>query len=218
MKAIRSIYLAWRKGKGHRRIIVGQIRRNATKGVWFQYIQEGVERAKQEGFTPYVDFPQIEKEYCNNVLEAFSQRLVKTERTDKKKYYDFWEIDEKYKDDKYYMLAYTQGLLSTDNFEFLADFNPIGSLCFVSEISGLSSIEIKTGTIAIGDELRFEYENDNPHDKYAIKVFKENIELGYVKKVHNKVFHGKNGNKLRIFVKGIEQNGNIHRIFIKISF
>lgn len=218
MKGIKCIYLAWRKGKGERRIIVGQIRRNANEGVRFRYISEGVKDAMDFGFTPYVDFPDINKEYSEKVLDAFGQRLVKTERTDKQKYYDFWEIDDKYKEDKYYMLAYTQGLLPTDNFEFLADFNPIKELCFVSEISGLSSGNVEIGSVNIGDRLRFEYEKDNKYDNYAIKVFKGDTELGYVKKVHNKVFHAKNGDKLTLAVKGMEQNGKVNRIFIKVSF
>ena len=77
---IGTIYLAWRKGKGSRRKIVGLIKKNATSGVRFSYIKAGVEEAQKEGFTPYVDFPDTEKVYSENVLEIFGQRLIKTER------------------------------------------------------------------------------------------------------------------------------------------
>lgn len=89
MKAIATIYLAWRKGKGSRRKIVGVIKKNATNGVRFAYIQEGVVEAEKEGFTPYTDFPDTSKEYTENILEIFGQRLIKTERPDIKKYLDF---------------------------------------------------------------------------------------------------------------------------------
>lgn len=218
MKAIRKIYLTWRKGKGYKRHIVGVLRRNATEGIRFEYCKENISDASKDGFTPYVDFPDIDKIYTHNVIDVFVQRLVKSERTDVKKYYDFWELDPKYVDDPYYMLAYTQGMLSTDNFEFLADFHPKKDLCFVSEITGLSQRKIASNTVKIGDELKWKKESNNVHDKYAIQVLKSNTLVGYVKKVHNRVFYKDPKAKPRIVVKSVDQNGRINRIFIRISF
>ena len=90
----------------------------------FHYIKAGVKKAQEEGFTPYVDFPDTTKVYTEKVLDVFGQRLIKTERSDIQKYLDFWNISKEYQNDKFYLLAYTQGMLSTDNFEFLADFHP----------------------------------------------------------------------------------------------
>lgn len=216
MKAIGAIYLAWRKGKGSRRKIVGIIKKNASEGVRFEYNLDGVKEAEKEGFAPYVDFPDLHRIYSNNVLDIFGQRLIKTERSDSQKYLDFWDIDKKYQDDKYYLLAYTQGMLSTDNFEFLADFYPISGLRFVSEICGLSHAKLESGIIAIGDELTYKLEKNNPKDKYAVKVFNGEIQLGYVKMIHSKVFHNKK-RILKIKVKSIDQNGSINRVFIEIS-
>jgi hypothetical protein len=216
VKAIGSIYLAWRKGKGSRRKIVGVIKKNASEGIRFQYNLEGVKEAEKEGFAPYVDFPDLQKTYSHNVLDIFGQRLIKTERSDSQKYLDFWDIDKKYQDDKYYLLAYTQGMLSTDNFEFLADFYPVKGLQFVSEICGLSHAKLEPGIITVGDILTYKLEKDNPKDKYAVKVLKGDIELGYVKMIHSKVFH-KSNRPLKIKVKSIDQNGAINRVFIEIS-
>ena len=218
MKAIGTIFLAWRKGKGSRRKIVGVIKRSTTNGVRFSYIKKGVEEAQKEGFTPYIDFPDIEKTYTDNVLEIFGQRLIKTERSDIQKYLDFWDIEPKYKDDKYYLLAYTQGMQSNDNFEFLADFYPIKGLRFVSEICGLSHAKIEPGFLLADDKLSWELEKNNPKDSYAVKVFKGTKYLGYVKMIHSKVFHKKNRHEIQIRVKSVDQNGSINRVFIEISF
>lgn len=218
MKAISKIYLTWRKGKGHRRHIIGVLRRNATDGVRFEYIKDNITIASEDGFAPYVDFPDIDKIYKQNVIEIFGQRLVKAERADIQKYYDFWELDMKLVEDKYYMLAYTQGMLSTDNFEFLADFHPIKSLCFVSEITGLTERKIESDSIGVGDELRWVKESDNKFDTRAIQVYKGNVLIGYVKKVHNRVFYKPSKERLRIVVKSVDQNGSINRIFIRISY
>ena len=218
MKLFGTIYLAWRKGKGSRRKIVGVIKKNTTNGVRFHYIIKGVEEAQLEGFTPYIDFQDIHKTYTENVLEVFGQRLIKTERSDIQKYLDFWDIDPKYKDDKYYLLAYTQGLQSNDNFEFLADFHPVKDLRFVSEICGLTHNKIEPGFLSVGDKLSWELEKDNSKDPFAVKVLKGSKVLGYVKMIHSKVFHTKAKSGLKIRVKSVDQNGVVNRIFIEISF
>lgn len=101
VKAIGNIYLVWRKGKGSRRNIVGVIKRNTSEGVRFTYILKGIAEAEKDGFTPYVDFPDVKLEYSENVLDIFGQRLIKTERPDIQKYLDFWNIKPGYTSDKY---------------------------------------------------------------------------------------------------------------------
>ena len=216
MKEIGYIYLSWREGLGKRRHIVGVLKKNATQGVRFEYIPKGVEAAKKDGFTPYTEFPDLEKTYNGNVLEIFSQRLIKSERSDISDFFDFWEIDSKYKDDKYYLLAHTQGLNPADNFEFLADYNPNNSLRFLTDIASLSKQGLPANSIKVGDILSYSLEENNPFDKDAVKVFKGNIEVGYIKKIHSRVFHKYKNNKLDIHVKAVEQNGIIKRIFVKV--
>ena len=103
-KDIANIRLAWRKGAGFPRIIIGIIKRNAF-GVSFSYIPEGLEEAKKYGLVTYTDFPDETKVYTEGVLDILGLRLNKSERGDIQKYYDYWEINPKYKDDKYYMIA-----------------------------------------------------------------------------------------------------------------
>jgi hypothetical protein len=215
VKAIGNIYLTWRSGKGQRRHKVGIIRKNSTCGIRFRYLITN-EEASRMGFTPYTDFPNISKEYSENVLEIFGQRLTKSERGDIQKYYDFWEIEPEHKEDKYYLLAHTQGLLATDNFEFLADYSPLKNLSFTSEICGLSHYKISSDIIKEGDELCWEYDSQNKYDNRAIKVFKKDTLLGYVKIVHSYIFYKHGGQGLKIKVKSIDSNGYLNRIFIKI--
>ncbi|GHT59561.1 hypothetical protein FACS18945_5750 [Bacteroidia bacterium] len=177
-----------------------------------------VAKAQKDGFTCFPDFPDINKEYTENVLEIIGKRLINSERSDIQKYYDFWEINPAYKDDKYYLLAHTQGMLATDNFEFLADYYPIKGLSFISEICGLSHTEIPTNFIQIGEELNWKFDRKNQFDTNAINVLKENTRLGNVKLIHCNVFHKIGGDKLKIKVKSIEQNGHLARVFIQIAF
>jgi hypothetical protein len=216
MKEIGHIYLSWREGLGKRRHIVGVLKRNTTHGVRFSYIKNGVELAKNDGFSPYTEFPDFDKEYTENVLEVFGQRIMKSERSDISDFYDFWEIDTKFKEDKFYLLAHTQGLNPTDNFEFLADYNPSKCLRFLTDLASLSTLKLSADTVKAGDILTYKLESDNEFDNKAVKVFTGNKEVGYIKKIHSRVFYKQKGSLLKLVVKAVEQNGIIKRIFVKV--
>lgn len=216
MKTVGNIFLIWRKGKGGRRISVGVIKRNASEGVRFQYLQNGLDEAIKLGFEHYEGFPNTQKVYSENVLDIFGQRIIRSERNDVKDFYDFWQIDKRYIDDDFYMLAYTQGLLPTDNFEFLADFNPINGLSFITEIAGLSTYKVSSDALKVGDRLKYVLEKNNKHDNKAVQLYKNDLKLGYVKCIHNKVFH-KTDKEFCIQVHRIEKNGLLNRVFLKVS-
>ncbi|MBU2915485.1 HIRAN domain-containing protein [Reichenbachiella agariperforans] len=216
MKELGNIYLSWREGAGKRRHIVGVIKRNATEGARFEYWQEGLKRAYDDGFTVYTEFPDTTKVYRDNVMDVFGQRIMKTERSDIADFLDFWEIDDKYMNDKYYMLAHTQGLNPTDNFEFLADYHPVKCLRFLTDLASLSISKLPLDALNIGDRLTYRLEPNNPIDRYAVRVLKNEEEIGYIKKIHSRVFH-KSKNTLTLEVKAVEKNGAIKRAFVKVS-
>lgn len=195
---------------------MGILKKNATQGIRFGYIPKGVEEAKKYGFSPYTEFPYLEKKYSENVLEIFRQRLIKSERSDISDFFDFWEIDSKYKDDKYYLLAHTQGLTPADNFEFLADYNPNPSLRFLTDIASLSSQQLPANSIKTGKFLSYSLEQNNEYDNKAVRVFKGDLEIGYIKKIHSRVFHKLKERKLKLLVKAVEQNGIIKSVFMKV--
>ncbi|MFK8061323.1 MAG: HIRAN domain-containing protein [Polaribacter sp.] len=216
MKSIGNIYLTWRKGKGERRIPIGVIKRNKTLGTRFHYLEEGLKDAKKFGFSIYEGFPDISTTYSKNVIEIFGQRIMRSERNDIKDFYDFWLIDKNHLNDVYYMLAHTQGILPTDNYEFLAEFNSSKDLKFITEISGLSKYKINSESLKKGDTLTYKKESDNLYDKYAVKVYKNELLLGYIKIIHNRIFHRSN-RCFKISVQHIEKNGILKRVFLRVE-
>ena len=107
--------------------------------------------------------------------------------------------------------------MPTDNFEFLADFYPRKNLCFITEISGLSKTKIESNLLNEGDVLKTFLEKDNAYDKYAVALYKDELKLGYVKLINNRVFyHTKYTPK--VIVHSIEKNGVLKRVFIKVIF
>jgi hypothetical protein len=210
-----NIYLVWRKGQGSRRIPVGVLQSNVSNGTRFKYLQKNLLIAAKDGFLPFTVFQETDKEYTENVLEIFSQRLVKSERNDLTNYYDFWKVDMNKRLDPFYMLVQTQGILPIDNFEFLADFNPSKGLNFITEISGLSKTKISSEKLDVGDELNYNLDRKNEYDQFAVKLFKQELFVGYVKLIHSKLFY-KSKKKVKVRVHHIEKNGILKRVFIEV--
>lgn len=213
-----KIHVAWRKGAGERRISVGILQKLPDGTHTFQYVDNIDTLKKDQGFIPYTEFQDTTKEYTGNVAEIFGQRLMKTDRPDAKSFFKFWEVDTDKVHDKFYLLGKTQGLVPTDNFEFLAEYKLSENTHFLTELAGLSQYKHPKGTLDIGDNLRFELEKTNPKDPEAVSVFKGDIFIGYIKKYHNLIFHEPNADiKLKLSVKALDQNGIIKKAFIKVT-
>jgi len=70
--------------------------------------------------------------------------------------------------------------------------------------------------VAGGDVLRIEKESENQFDKSAVKLFKNDLFLGYVKLKHSTIFY-KSGGNIQVNVHHIEKNGVLKRVFIRIA-
>lgn len=217
MAEFSKIYLAWRKGKGSRRHIVGILERQADNNVSFKYLPETRNLVKTEGFIPYFEFPDLEKTYEHNVIQIFSHRLIKPERPDVLTFYDFWEVDSALAEDKFYLLGKTQGLTAADNFEFLADYNYFPGIRFLTDLSGLTHLQLPKDSLKKGDILQYKLEKENSYDPYAVEVFSQGQKVGYIKKIHCRLFHHAPQTALRVVVKAIEKNGTIRKVFVTVQ-
>ena len=212
-----KITLVWRKGSGERRFAVGVLQKTPEGKHIFEYLPEAENLKQKEGFTPYTEFQDLHKSYNGNVAEIFGQRLTKLDRPDVGSFFKFWEVDLDKANDKFYLLGKTQGLVPTDNFEFLAEYKFHPQTHFLTELASLSKLQLPKGSLAINDVLRFELEPNNEWDENAVKVFKSGTFVGYIKKYHNKIFYDPTAKNLKITIKALDQNGVIKRAFLKVS-
>lgn len=212
---IKDIVMVWRQGKSHERIPVAVIEYRGERTI-FRYIPDGVKKAREQGFAGFPDFSENKEIHETNVLRVLSQRINDSGRTDIQSYYDFWEIPDEAKKDTFQMLAYTQGILPTDNFEFLAEYGDAEGVHFVSEIAGLTKAQLENDALKDGDELEWQCEPNNEYDQNAVMLLKGGNMLGYVKRVHSHVFYLPNSRLLKVKVKKMEHNGHISRVFIVI--
>ncbi len=213
---VREILLSWRKERGSRRKVVGVLKRTATTGITFRYLKKGALEAKEEGFKEYPGFPlDFNKIYQENDLDIFSLRLIPFDRKDNLKLIEFWEAQGV--TDKFDLLALTQGMLPTDNFEFLGNFNPQKNFRFVTDLAGLSHIKLENGSVKIGDKLTYIFkENRKSLKGRAVIVFKGEMKVGFIKIVHDNIFLNSKNKRLSLTVKEVEQNGMIKNIFVLV--
>lgn len=219
---LKKIYLSWRHGHGGRRFLVGVFSRENSSSdiIEFKYQQEEVLKAQKKGFYNYPEFPEIDKVYKTNIKTALMLRLMPKSRVDRKSYLSFWNADnDNY--DWFDELGFTQGKLATDTFEFLADFPKKfngKSIGFVSDVASLTHNKLAVDSVQVGDKLRFEAEPNNKFDKDAIKLFKKDLFLGYVKRGHNLFFKKIHNKEVNITVTNVEgKNGYINKFYFLIK-
>jgi hypothetical protein len=210
---IRVIYISWRKQIGDRRYIIAKIKRNVSDGISFEYLN-GYEEAKKEGLEHFLGFKNTQKLTPQSIEHLLALRVISKERPDRNGYLNFWEAGN-VKDD-FDILALTQGKTQTDNFEFLAEYHPKKDLKFITDLANLSRLKLPPKTLAKGDILTYKLEKTNQFDKYAVCVYKGNVAVGYIKKIHNQVFH-RTRKPLKITVKAVDENGVTKQVFIKVE-
>lgn len=213
MKSIGNIYLAWRKDANSPRILVGVIKKNATKGVRFFYLADGAIEARLQGFDTYPTFPDVTEVYTEDVLRFFGLRILKAAKDgfeNSEAYFDAWGINREYKSKPFYMLAYTQGMLESDNFEFLASFNPQKDFSLVTEVDDFQPAVISTLDLQVGDTLKYKMTKGSEE----VKLYKDQRYVGKVKIVHSRIFA--KAKNLIVKVHRLEHGAEQSKAFIRI--
>jgi hypothetical protein len=212
----RKIFIAWKESEGSRRFIIAKIKRNKSEGITFEYCDEGFEGAQKRGLEFFFGFKNAPELSPNQVEQLLVQRVISKERPDRKEFLSFWEAAEV--NDTFDILALTQGKSPTDNFEFLAVYYPKRGLHFVTDLAGISHLDLPRGCVQKDDILSFKKEPDNEYDSHAIALFKGSMKVGYVKKIHNQVFLQEGTPTPELKVKGVDQNGRIKQIFVSVHY
>jgi hypothetical protein len=210
---IRNIFIAWRRKSGERRYIIARIKRNASD-ISFEYMPD-FEKAKKDGLDFFFGFKDEKKLKPTEIYNLLSLRVMSKDRPDRNEFLRFWEAEGV--EDVFDLLGLTQGKSPTDNFEFLADFLRVKTkkLTFVTDLAGLSYLQLKSGLVKKGNILTYRIEKNNEFDKKAVAVYKGDLKVGYIKQIHTKVFDLKR--KLKLTVKAVDENGVTKQIYIKVE-
>ncbi|EIW19506.1 MULTISPECIES: HIRAN domain-containing protein [Pelosinus] len=192
-----TLEVVWKDLNTRQRFVVGTL----TKGIKysFRYKKETIDKACEKGFNGIVAFPDLKKEYINNVLfPAFGTRLPDEKRKDINNILSKYNL-ENY--DSFELLKKSGGRSPIDTLEFI---EPI-DLSKVKEnikatreffIAGVRHCNLCNDkidnrcTIKIplqkGEILRLELEPSNHYDPDAVAVYKDNYKIGYIPMYYSK--------------------------------
>ena len=168
------LYLVWKSGQSGRQYIVGQLTRNSHYE--FQYCSE-VKAAIEDGFTPLLCFPDLNKQYkkrknINDILRKYGLE-------------DY---------DEYALLKRSGARLPIDNLEFidpiLDDEKDLTRIFFVAGVRHYLNCEgddcLKAIEITRGDEVYLKKDSENQYDINAVQVLDcSGKVLGYIPRYYS---------------------------------
>lgn len=216
------IMLMWRPRNGERRIKIGVISVSKEGELTFAYDSEGVSKAKEQdsSFDGYPGLPIIDRSYSDSdfLKNIFFRRLINLERADRDDLLSFWLLSDESASDGIMLLAFTQGMNMSDMFEFVPQFYSSHKIPFITDIAALSKTNFDLSLLKHGESLKFVHDVNNPVDKYAIKVFRGNDLVGYIKQGHNQVFAKKSSRNILLTVHKIVNLPPYKKLYVKVSF
>ncbi|WP_455255329.1 HIRAN domain-containing protein [Porphyromonas sp.] len=186
-----QLLLTWRLGPGKRRIHIGTLELAPEGDISFSYNCEGLEQAKEYGFSHYTGLPLEEPIDGARALELFLRRVINTKRNDAARLLSFWGITEEMFSNKLYLLGATSGRMHSDEFEFLPVLRQMDKpYNFITDIAGIKYYDLEHSEVKDGSPLKYELERQSSYDKYAVKVMDEQGHtLGYIKQGINRIFY-----------------------------
>lgn len=192
---VKELWLIWRSDsrENRRRYRVGTLRRDGDKYIFNYGNDEDFVEAREAGLVSFPGFENLEKKYVSegDLFSNIVARLPKPERDD---YLDILNrYDIALDDDKFKILIATKGRQVGDNFEFVRAFDGNKVEFDVAGVNHrqLDKIEkaAKEGYLASGAKLILKREEDNRHDKFAIRIIlptgKDEVFIGYVPRYYS---------------------------------
>ncbi|GFE97719.1 HIRAN domain-containing protein [Gluconobacter sp. Gdi] len=145
--------------------------------------------AKDLGFSGYPAF-SMRREHTDGVRENFMRRLPPRTRPDFPLFLEKFCLSPDMHLSDFSLLARTGAKLPGDNFSFVDPLRGYTAPCdFLIEVAGFrhQPNDIRS-SLKIGQPLTFELDEQNSHDKCAIKVMAEGNKIGYVNRLQTHSF------------------------------
>lgn len=178
------------------RRLVGELVRDATGNVSFKYIQgKDLNIAIKYGLQKYGPFEDYGATYTESVMDVFRRRLPPKKRKDYGRFLKSIRIHSKESLSDFALLGYSGAYLPSDAFTLVHTFeNTDGSCQLLQEIAGFRYHMKNTDgnifmDIALGDNVNFFPEPDNPYDPQAIKIVFKGKTIGYINKFMTPTFN-----------------------------
>lgn len=172
----KTLFLAWQdRNPSHAWFPVGQLDANVEQSMYrFRYIK-GVRKAKKEGFTPLLDFPDLKGDYRSSELfPLFKNRVMNPARPDFSDYLQSLDLPEKANPIE--ILARNGGTRVTDTYEVFPKITKHEDGRFTCRffLHGWRYInddaKIRFDKLAEGEKLFVTMELTNPATQLAVQI------------------------------------------------
>ncbi|CAD5378999.1 HIRAN domain-containing protein [Pseudomonas sp. OF001] len=205
------LVLAWHSPTGNgTRLVVGELCRGDLE-TYFRYLPgtTDFEQARKEGFFSFPAF-DIQKHGANTIhisaLDVFMKRLPPRKRADFKDYLRQYNLPTDFAGSDFALLAYTGAKLASDTFELYPDISKaVAPIDFVIDIAGARHYIEHSSELTEGDQLTLVNDDDNRHDKNAVRILHNGKLIGYIGRVY------------AAGVREIMRSGNLSASVLKVS-
>lgn len=220
------LFLVWKSGESGKQYIVGQLTKNAQYE--FKYHEE-IKEAIEDGFTPLLCFPDLDKVYQDKRLfPVFSSRLPDKKRK------NIQSILEKYgikQYDEYMLLKRSGARLPIDDLQFIDPvLNTEDNLTRIFFAAGVRHYLACDGIdcekemgITRGDEVFLKRDLENKHDGYAVQLLDYSGKVfGYIPRYYSKSVSEllEQGRKIDCHIYNVDKSGNCNeciKVIMKVT-
>lgn len=176
--AVRRLWVIWKDPQTGRNHKVGRLEELPGRTYVFRYDFQG--KQVPEGFTPLLQFPDLDGTYSSSRLPAFFRnRVMNRRRESVGQYLDWIGVHE---DDPLEEVSRTGGVRATDPITLVDAFDVVGGHCQGSGLQHKNAIR-HLDELWIGEELVIEDEPSNPYNPQAMLLIHDHdhrYEIGWI--------------------------------------
>lgn len=204
----RKLRLIWKHPVTRRYHEVGQFEALSDGRYAFGYVPSA---AEIEGFSPLLQFPNLEHVYLSDVVPAFfANRIMSKQRPSYDHYLGWLGLGPDATPME--ILARTGAPRATDTFHLVDAFEPRDGRCEGSFfVSGVRYKGFELASLHSGQELQLVDEPDNEHNPRAVLLAADGSALGWIPDwLVEDVHRFRSTDKLRIFVEQVNEDAPPH--------
>ena len=220
MPTEKIIYLTWKPAAQSERFIIARLSHEGNTHRFSYLPGPDLDKARQLGFMGYPSFPDLKKEYTQNVIESFGSRIPARARTDFGNTLKLWKIENPQISD-FDFLAATGGELATDHFRFIDPHEEAAPTSFLSRVAGfVYNLDVPLAKqVPPGAPLSLTPEDTNAFDPKGIRLDWNNRRIGYLTKLHAQRVRQslEKGERVDAKLEHLGVNGVVNLVIAKIS-
>lgn len=208
-QASRRLRVIWKDPDSRRNHQVGWLEKLPDETYIFSYLAED---ALPQNFEPFLQFPEVGRDYCSEQLPAFFRNRVMNRQRESAVRYLHWIGVEN--DDQLEEISRTGGVRVTDSISVVDSFDLVNGHCeghfLVSGLQHQNALSY-LDQLCAGAELRIEDEADNSYNPRAMLLTHDGVKLGWIPNwLVDEVHRLRDQGLVQVFVEQVNRDAPSH--------